>query len=115
MSNEFSLHAGYNEVAEANDIIVLYPQAENTTIPFNPEGCWDWCVCVCVLCKSFVITLLPSIRWGCTSTDYGMYTPIVNVSSMGLMSLTFNPTPTASKLGPQMAGVKLMLNRVVGL
>ena len=31
---------GYNKWADANDIIVLYPQA--TAAPQNPEGCWDW-------------------------------------------------------------------------
>ncbi len=31
---------GYNEWAEANDIIVLYPQAMSNVL--NPEGCWDW-------------------------------------------------------------------------
>jgi poly(3-hydroxybutyrate) depolymerase len=40
-------HAGYKETADANDIIVLFPQATRYTyvampdLP-NPEGCWDW-------------------------------------------------------------------------
>ncbi|KWT95609.1 hypothetical protein APY03_2486 [Variovorax sp. WDL1] len=40
----FATHAGYNEWAEANDIIVLYPQAYPTMSPFlfNPKGSWDW-------------------------------------------------------------------------
>ncbi len=39
---------GYNGWAEANDIVVLYPQAQiipsPLTNPFggNPKGCWDW-------------------------------------------------------------------------
>jgi len=34
---------GLNEVAEANDIIILYPQArKSSTLPMNPKGCWDW-------------------------------------------------------------------------
>ncbi|XP_050418499.2 uncharacterized protein LOC126831890 [Patella vulgata] len=33
-------HAGYNEVGELNDIIILYPQAIST--PLNQQGCWDW-------------------------------------------------------------------------
>ena len=32
--------AGYASWADANDIVVLYPQAKTTTA--NPEGCWDW-------------------------------------------------------------------------
>jgi len=33
-------HGGYNEVAEANNIIILYPQVTATLS--NPQGCWDW-------------------------------------------------------------------------
>lgn len=35
---------GYNEWADANDLIVLYPQAEGIDDGHtqNPEGCWDW-------------------------------------------------------------------------
>lgn len=36
----FYRHAGYNEWADANNIIVLYPQAIEST--GNPRGCWDW-------------------------------------------------------------------------
>ena len=36
----YAKHAGYNAVAEVNNIIVLYPQAVNSF--FNPSGCWDW-------------------------------------------------------------------------
>jgi hypothetical protein len=32
--------AGYREHAEANDLIVLFPQA--AAGPGNPNGCWDW-------------------------------------------------------------------------
>jgi predicted esterase len=37
----FSRHAGYNGVAEVNNIIVLYPQVVKTNAT-NPQGCWDW-------------------------------------------------------------------------
>ena len=34
---------GYNEVADTNGIIVLYPQINSTVLPMsNPKGCWDW-------------------------------------------------------------------------
>ena len=33
---------GYNEWADTNSIVVLYPQLDSTEIPANPEGCWDW-------------------------------------------------------------------------
>eukprot|EP01103_Thecamoeba_quadrilineata_P016930 TRINITY_DN5827_c0_g2_i1.p1 TRINITY_DN5827_c0_g2~~TRINITY_DN5827_c0_g2_i1.p1 ORF type:complete len:361 (+),score=25.56 TRINITY_DN5827_c0_g2_i1:86-1084(+) len=39
----FYAYAGYNSWAEANNIIILYPQAEiSDLIPYNPDGCWDW-------------------------------------------------------------------------
>ena len=35
--------AGVNEWADANRIVVLYPQATPTLLqPTNPMGCWDW-------------------------------------------------------------------------
>lgn len=47
----FVKDAGYNEWAEANDIVVLYPQvAKSLLMPLNPQGCWDW--------------------WGYTGPDY---------------------------------------------
>ena len=33
-------HAGYNNWAASNNIIVLYPQLVATRS--NPNGCWDW-------------------------------------------------------------------------
>ena len=38
--------AGYNEVADTNQIIILYPQIrsrdELNVSPYNPKGCWDF-------------------------------------------------------------------------
>jgi len=34
------LHAGYNEWAHVNRMIILYPQAQKTKV--NPYGCFDW-------------------------------------------------------------------------
>jgi poly(3-hydroxybutyrate) depolymerase len=50
VGDAFYRHAGYNEWAEANDIVVLYPQAAPVIrrligMPLewpNPQGCWDW-------------------------------------------------------------------------
>lgn len=35
---------GYNEIADSNNIIVLYPQVQpsNAPMPYNPKGCWDF-------------------------------------------------------------------------
>ncbi|MDR3158193.1 MAG: hypothetical protein LBU11_04115 [Zoogloeaceae bacterium] len=42
--------AGFNEWAEKNNIVILYPQAASISLalagtgllPMNPNGCWDW-------------------------------------------------------------------------
>lgn len=31
-----------NNWADANKIVVIYPQVSSSTIPYNPQGCWDW-------------------------------------------------------------------------
>lgn len=33
---------GYNEWADTNNLIVLYPQIDPGFFPVNPQGCWDW-------------------------------------------------------------------------
>ena len=39
----FVENAGYNEWADANNIVVLYPQARTANLGFaNPQGCWDF-------------------------------------------------------------------------
>ena len=61
--------ASYLEVAELNNVIILFPQVVPSVIsPINPIGCWDW--------------------WGYTSKQF------------------------ATKLGPQMNGVKKMIDTV---
>lgn len=35
----YARNIGYNEIAEANNIIILYPQAK--TADYNPRGCFD--------------------------------------------------------------------------
>lgn len=43
MREAFVKHAGYNGWAEANNIILLYPQTVSSDWnPANPQGCWDW-------------------------------------------------------------------------
>lgn len=58
IGDAFYRHAGYNQWAEANRIVVLYPQTSaittrvlGRTLPWpNPQACWDW--------------------WGFTGNDY---------------------------------------------
>ncbi len=43
IGDAFYRRAGYNEWADANRILVLYPQTLATSFrPVNPKGCWDW-------------------------------------------------------------------------
>ena len=43
VGERFYRHAGYNEFADANSMIVLYPQvAVSKGVPANPKGCWDF-------------------------------------------------------------------------
>lgn len=63
----FVRHAGFLEVAELNNIIILFPQVVPSVVsPINPIGCWDW--------------------WGYNSKEF------------------------ATKLGPQMYGVRKMID-----
>lgn len=41
-AREFAGGAGYDRWAEANRVVVLYPQARASWWPWNPHGCWDW-------------------------------------------------------------------------
>ncbi len=41
IQDQFAKNAGYNEWAESNGIIVLYPQSGKLGQQ-NPNGCWDW-------------------------------------------------------------------------
>ena len=58
VGDAFYRHAGYNQWADANRIVVLYPQTTaittrvlGLTLPWpNPQACWDW--------------------WGFTGSDY---------------------------------------------
>ncbi len=43
IGDRFYTSTGYNQVADANKIIVLYPQVEPSPVyPYNPKGCWDF-------------------------------------------------------------------------
>jgi poly(3-hydroxybutyrate) depolymerase len=51
VGDAFAVGSGYNEWADGNRLLVLYPQVASSTVaPMNPYGCWDW--------------------WGYTNEDY---------------------------------------------
>lgn len=68
---DFVAKAGYNAWADANDMVILFPQVLTNTL--NPKGCWDWCVAR-VAAPSLTLPFSPSPRrlhrWGYTGTDY---------------------------------------------
>ncbi|MCJ7590297.1 MAG: PHB depolymerase family esterase [Woeseiaceae bacterium] len=43
VADAFAADAGFNEWADSNNLLVLYPQVESSKVaPMNPYGCWDW-------------------------------------------------------------------------
>ncbi len=43
VGDAFARGAGFNEWADANRLLVLYPQVASSQVaPMNPYGCWDW-------------------------------------------------------------------------
>lgn len=38
----YATQTGFNNWAEANKIVVLYPQTRRDPLVGNPNGCWDW-------------------------------------------------------------------------
>jgi poly(3-hydroxybutyrate) depolymerase len=40
VGDAYTAGTGFNRWAESNNIVVLYPQADET--PGNPNACWDW-------------------------------------------------------------------------
>jgi predicted peptidase len=42
VKDDYIRQTGFNAWAEANDIIVLYPQAVKNFMLGNPNSCWDW-------------------------------------------------------------------------
>ena len=55
---DYIKNSGYNQVADLNNIIVLYPQAKSNLIS-NPMGCFDW--------------------WGYSGVDFGKFFEIYKV------------------------------------
>ena len=42
VGDAFVRRSGYLPLAEANRIVLLFPQVEKSLQPLNPLGCWDW-------------------------------------------------------------------------
>jgi hypothetical protein len=42
LGGEFPELGNLDTYADTNNLVVLYPQAIASVLPYNPEGCWDW-------------------------------------------------------------------------
>lgn len=43
VGTQYAENTGFNRWADANGIVVLYPQTKSSMLmPLNPQGCWDW-------------------------------------------------------------------------
>jgi poly(3-hydroxybutyrate) depolymerase len=42
VQDAFVQQSGYLAAADAGNVVVLFPQAEPSYQPLNPNGCWDW-------------------------------------------------------------------------
>jgi predicted peptidase len=42
IGDQFYTKTGYNEWAESNNIVMIYPQTIRNSFQGNPNGCWDW-------------------------------------------------------------------------
>jgi poly(3-hydroxybutyrate) depolymerase len=42
VGKDFYSRTGYNNWADSNKMLVLYPQVNASSLPYNPKGCWDW-------------------------------------------------------------------------
>lgn len=43
IGDKYYATTGYNEIADSNDIVMLYPQVQPSNMnPTNPQGCWDF-------------------------------------------------------------------------
>ncbi len=43
IGDKYYAQTGYNQIAESNNLIMLYPQVQPSgRNPFNPQGCWDF-------------------------------------------------------------------------
>jgi poly(3-hydroxybutyrate) depolymerase len=42
LGGKFPELANLDTYADTNNLVILYPQAIASVIPYNPEGCWDW-------------------------------------------------------------------------
>lgn len=65
VGDKFVTDTGYNEWADTNQLLILYPQVNKSVIPYNPSGCWDW--------------------WGYTGADYATKSSVQMTAILGMV------------------------------
>jgi hypothetical protein len=74
VGNQFYTDTGYNEWADNNKLLVLYPQVDKSYLqPFNPSGCWDW--------------------WGYTGSSYALKSGVQMKAIMGMVGQLTQSAP----------------------
>jgi hypothetical protein len=99
IQDHYIQHAGYNEWADTNRLIILYPQtivgnpATDPFTPLNPFGCWDW--------------------WGYTNFNYAVKAgrQISTIKAM-LDRLTGGHVPTSAAAADAAAPSGIVVNDV---
>jgi hypothetical protein len=79
VGNKFVTDTGYNEWADTNQLIVLYPQVNKSVLPVNmlnplssnPQGCWDW--------------------WGYSGSNYAWKSGVQMTAIMGMVKQLSQP------------------------
>lgn len=78
VGSQFVTDTGYNNWADNNKLMVLYPQVNKSWSPLNPEGCWDW--------------------WGYTGANYAYKTgPQMKAIKAMVNQLTQPPKKSSAK------------------
>ncbi|CAI2373545.1 unnamed protein product [Moneuplotes crassus] len=71
---------GYLGLAEANDLVILFPQIKKSSLIGNPQGCWDW--------WGYSETIPKPLQWT-FPTKYGVQIQAIHNMMLDLQDGTF--------------------------
>ena len=116
-------NAGYNQVAEINNIIVVYPQTRRSwPNPKNALSCYDMYELVtgirlCIIPLFAHAVFSDCCRWGYTTQDYGELRMLSSSIAFHyfVVCMLHLSIYLATNKGPQMMSIKAMLDRAAGL
>lgn len=129
IGDKYYAKAGYNQWADTNNMIVLYPQTVATTVtPLNPNGCWDWWGLASsnyakksspqITAIRAMLTRLSGSYTGWTPTVAGSFGAPTNVAAMDKthtkVNLTWTPVNGATGYNVYRGGVKVNATPLAG-